>query len=156
MCQCTHVSFYNPYSPPSLPTQHPSFPFLSFSSQMTATTMLPSGFWEPLSSRTKEVSIQPITRNPSLLLLFITMNLLDTYFQPTRAPDLKYKEYLGKDLENRGLVFLSRLCLKINWTRFYMPVKLSGWTRLYSALTFKVSVIGYQVPPSLRSLYNHS
>ena len=77
------------------------------------------------------------------------MNLLDTYFQPTRAPDLKYKEYLGKDLENRGLVFLSGLCLKISWTWFYMLAKLSGWTRLYSALTFKVSVIVYQVPPSL-------
>lgn len=86
------------------------------------------------------------------------MNLLDRYFQTVGGPDLKEKEYLGKDLENGRLVFLSRLCLKINSTWVYMLVKLAGWTRLYSiqgVFNFKVSVI-VKVPPSPESLYNHS
>ena len=65
------------------------------------------------------------------------------------GPDLKEKDYLGQDLENRRLVFLSRLCLKINTTWVYMLVKVAGWVRLYSiqgVFNFKVSVI-VRVPP---------
>lgn len=35
---------------------------------------------------------------------------------------------------------LSRLCLKISWTLFYLLIKLAGETGLYSPRVFKVSV----------------